>query len=96
MNSNPLPRNVLEKMVEKLEAENFRLRAALSNLRHGGTGGCFCEVAIGNPMMGGKHSLACVCATEALSCRHTGLLVPDRAHGTSYCRDCGALVEPGR
>lgn len=40
------------------------LRAALRGLSQGAT--CFCEVAIGNPNMRGRHSQACVNARQAL------------------------------
>lgn len=42
--------------IERLRGENQRLREALKGLEYDG---CFCDVAIGNPMMT-SHSDACV------------------------------------
>jgi len=47
----------------QLRAENERLREALRGLRYGD--GCFCDMAIGNPMVK-KHSPDCERATSAL------------------------------
>jgi hypothetical protein len=56
---------------EQAEFTLSRLREALAGLARGTYGGdgqaCFCEVAIGNPMMHGDHSAACRKARLALA-----------------------------
>jgi chromosome segregation ATPase len=59
--------NILSVEHEKLEAENKRLREALTNLGCLYSDGklCFCELRVGNPMIV-THSEACIQARELL------------------------------
>ena len=43
---------------EKKDMEITELRLAIQGLRHGDD--CWCQVAIGNPMLQGKHTAACI------------------------------------
>jgi hypothetical protein len=52
--------------IDTLTAQRDELLLALTYLKHSGDN-CWCGVAIGNPMMGGAHSVACKLAQAAVA-----------------------------
>lgn len=63
----------LSKANDELEKERVTLRNALLAIQRGD---CFCEVAIGNPMMK-DHSEACKLAKAALGIEHLTAATPE-------------------
>ena len=77
--------------IDKLTAQRGELLKALTYLKHSGDN-CWCGVAIGNPMMGGVHSVACKLAQAAIARVESLMAKSTRTYNSTVARIAGNIL----